>query len=192
MYGHTMTNVGDLFQATSYDGINCISYKRSTNLPKYLLNETIYPLTIIFNIYRTSTSGHGGIFALWTGNQVSTARQTGLASSRGGNNFILGEHLPGMSYSNSSQAVQINDYQWYNVICVVNGNSYKLYLDGELKKEITLSASIDNTTIQTLVFGHPYNTANNQLNGAIRKFMLLDKKLSQSEIQYYYNLTKVI
>lgn len=97
-----------------------------------------------------------------------------------------------MSYANTSQAVQINNNQWYNVICVIDGISYKLYLDGILKKEVTLSSSIVNTTIQTLVFGHPYNSTNDQLNGAIRKFMLFNKAFDQTEIHYYYNLTKVI
>ena len=82
----------------------------------------------------------------------------------------------------------INANQWYHVVFVSDNadNSFKIYVDGELDLDTTLSFDINTSNTQDFYLGQGGDLASNRLNGKMGAFRFYSKALSASDIGQNY------
>jgi hypothetical protein len=154
----------------------------------YYFEKNLTPFTIVLNIARTRTSGHGKIFWLNKRHVRDAVLSEGAASTKGANRLMMGYCLPGYDIS-SNWYDSISNNVWYNIIQVCNGINTKTYINGTLTQDHNLSSDVTNTYIADIGIGSNYITSNH-MNGYIRKFMIFNE--ARTDIQQLYQQTKVI
>lgn len=186
--GHSILSQGSNLVNATFDGVECCKVTGGTQIT-YKINENLYPLTIVFNVSRISINGHSTLFFISYQNTAEKRLETCNISSQGQNKVIFFD-LPGVYYYSSSYT-SIDNNKWYNFINVVDNLRSKVYVDGVLKNDITLSASANNKYVSRVGFGADYSQSSNVANAYVRKFMLFDYAIQPDDITYFYNHTKV-
>lgn len=83
----------------------------------------------------------------------------------------------------------INDGDWHHLVGTWNGTNMSFYVDGVLKDSIillgTLKSQGENLGIGALIT--PTNTVSNLFRGAIDIPIILEKGITQSDVEYLYN-----
>ena len=186
--GSALHQTGTNLSSATFQNVSCCKMSSSGNTYIYYFEKNLYPLTIVLNIARTSTSGHGKIFWLNTQHVRDTAREEGAASITGRDRLMIGYGLPGYG-AYGSWYDSIGNNTWYNVIQVCDGTNTKTYVNGVLKQDHNLTSNVKNTYIADIGLGSNYITSNH-MNGYIRKFMIFNE--ARTDIQELYQATKVI
>jgi hypothetical protein len=78
---------------------------------------------------------------------------------------------------------------WYNVVCVYDGTSKKIYVNGSLDSNVNVSGVLANNS-QPVYIGENAEASGRDFNGNISNVQIYNRALSQTEITQNYNALK--
>lgn len=134
--------------------------------------------------FNSSTIGDSFIYS----NEDSTGNNSFLLGFSALRGFAVYTQATGWIHAGEDLTAQHLDGNWHLGVCVYDGDSYRLYVDGEMICNIYGDAPTFSTTTY-VTLGMRYNNAASQyFTGSIDEFFFIkDDVLSQKEIQKIYN-----
>ena len=76
---------------------------------------------------------------------------------------------------------------WHNIVCVRNGNSHQIFVDGVSVGTMTISTT--NASIFSII-GDETTSSPYPFNGKVSSFLIYDRVLSSDEVEHNYNAIK--
>lgn len=107
-------------------------------------------------------------------------------------NYYMIYYVGGSFYINYGGSLGTISYPlstdiWYNIVCVRNGNSHQIFVDGVSVGTMTISTT--NASIFSII-GDERTSSPYPFNGKVSSFLIYDRVLSSNEVDHNYNAIK--
>jgi hypothetical protein len=178
--GYSASNGGSMV----FDGVDDYASVVLPSNTEFISNPSLNNMRISFSIWCNVQSGY---YILSSGAQTGS---TGIAFSyQSGNPFIAIKGNSSVSvFDFSSTTFPLNT--WINWSMTSDGNSMKLYKNGQLLSQVSFTSNSFSDLFKELHIGKPNNNPSFTCNMNASNILFYDRALTAAEVQQNFNATR--
>ena len=144
-------------------------------------------------VFRPSTSNqNSGVISKWTtgaGTNNSYLFYLGQDISTNKFSFVIQQSDGTLKFLNT--AFSYFSFNWYHVVCVADGSTMRMYINGVLQPEVqTYDGTIKSTTKKLTVGGLREEDGVASFNGRVGIARVYNRPITQSEVTQNFNVTR--